>query len=174
MSLARPMLNTVRAATPARMAATVGVDRERLQGLDHYAAPEECTPHPSERWAREHPEEHPLTAWAFTEEHPFSQPLPEMPLYVPEPWFEEGPGAVSAPAPEGAPAPLLDSMDVHPEVLLAGDADHLGSLVAYLADCTEDNRMPSARGCKEWCSVGWPRAKRLMAYVGLPSKEEEQ
>lgn len=136
----------------------VGVDPSRLQGLECYA------------------EELPGTTWPWSEEQPPQVLIPDAPLYAPEAWFEEqGPGAVSAPAPEALPAPedLLPEGALDPSALGPGDSDHVGSLLAYLADCQENDRMPSARGCKEFCNVGWPRAKRLMAYAGFPEKDKE-
>lgn len=121
---------------------------------------------------QDRPEEHLGSTWPFNEE----PPLPDAPLYAPEAWFEEqGPGAVSAPAPEALPEPedLLPEGALDPSALGPGDSDHVGSLLAYLADCQENDRMPSARGCKEFCNVGWPRAKRLMAYAGFPEKDKE-
>jgi hypothetical protein len=140
----------------------VGIDPSRMEGLTHYI---------------DQGREHLGSTWPWSEEQPPPVLLPEAPLYAPEAWFEETePGAVSAPAPEALPAPedLLPEGALDPSALGPGDSDHVGSLLAYLADCQENDRMPSARGCKEFCNVGWPRAKRLMAYAGFPEKDKEE
>lgn len=105
---------------------------------------------------------------------------PPVPDYVPEPWFYEGgTGAVSAPVPhpvpEDVPAEYApgtgdgdDAPDVHPEYLRPGDAEYIGALNAYLDTCLEQQAVPTVRGCKDFCRVGQDRAKRLLAYKGLP------
>lgn len=100
--------------------------------------------------------------------------------YVPSEWQEEfGPrlvrGAADAPEvhPENEMYPDLHlpegwEREVYPAALAEGDSAYLGALRAYLAECTEQKRKPSCRGCKEFVHVSQDRAKRLMAYAGYP------
>lgn len=141
-----------------------------------------AAPKPLPTWEQgESAEFEPLPEWEHPEEHPPPTALHLLPP-LPETFPAWEADAMSAPDPEPvlpgvlplrehdestAPEPL-------PEALLPGDAAHEGALRAYLETCSEEGVTPSTRGCKDFCKVGWDRAKRLMAHAGYPSKEDER
>lgn len=115
-----------------------------------------------ERW-RERSEDEWLDALDDAPEGPWTATVPLLTV-VPDP------DVMSTPE----PVPLLKKStpeSTAPEPLSPKDAEHEGALRAYLDTCQEDGIVPSVRGCKDFCKVGWDKAKRLMAWAGYPETE---